>query len=719
MKSALFVSHKGQRCGVYQFGRRVFKTLQYGGKLDWTYLECDSAETLAAAMATGKPDIVLLNYHPATLAWASTTRWQELGAVVFCIFHEVHQEAADAAEPTFFDFLLCPDPTLVPRNPIIVPVPRITIDYEAQAVALPGIFTVGCFGFATPGKGFDLLCAEVNTEFDCARIRLNIPPHDSEDMAPEARTDAIVVSCRQAITKPGIDLVVTHDFMDDDALMAFLGSNTLNAFLYEEQTGRGITSCADYALASGRPLAVSRSSMFRHLHEITPSICVDDCSLKAIAARNGAELAPWRQAYIPANAGAAWEEAILAAVDRRALSLSVPGGCGFNKLLDDRARHAYAEALQNLHLHAAEMLTRKIERANVQQAFALDTALRFLPQFRSARILGIGSYEDTAVATLKALGYQIDEVDPNVNGLDLSSFYRLADTRLGSYDLILCVSVLEHVHDDAMFMRMTADLLAPDGVAVFTVDFAGGYASGMPKPLADERLYTTADIRNRLMVALPDCTLLDTPAWRDGAEDFEYDGCRYGFAGWVFRKFSGETLQRALRGSRSTPAWKSLLAAHSEETPKDGEVSHGSVQELLDLLAAHTAVGNGALASAVSSPPTAPSAVSPLELDAIYRRLIYDLRFDGGSRELRFGLKLARLIRKISWQIRPAKRRKLKIKKAEAEAAAVQHTPFAMTPALVERLDSVLITLALDRRSRREPDSRYTGFTPKPENPLG
>ena len=42
--------------------------------------------------------------------------------------------------------------------------------------------------------------------------------------------------------------------IDEDALLAFLASNTINAFLYENIDRRGISSCTDYALSSGRPV---------------------------------------------------------------------------------------------------------------------------------------------------------------------------------------------------------------------------------------------------------------------------------------------------------------------------------------------------------------------------------------------------------------------------------------------------------------------------------
>jgi SAM-dependent methyltransferase len=696
MKSGLFVSQKGQRCGVYQFGRRVFGALNRGKNISWQYLECDSADEALLALKSNKPEIIVLNYHPATMDWAATSRWKEDGAVVFSIFHEAHQNAADQAEASFFDFLLCADPTLIPRNPIIVPVPRVTIDSEIIEIAPPELFTVGSFGFATHGKAFDRLCAHVNAEFDRARIRLNLPPHDREDIVSHEYTDTVIASCRHAVTKPGIDLVITQDFLGDAALLQFLAGNTINAFLYEDQAERGISSCTDYALACDRPLAITQSTMFRHLHELNPSICIEDCSLRAIAERGGKELGPLRAAYNYDHAGAAWESAILNAMDRLSISHSVPDGRGFNKILDDSSRQAYSAALHLQEIHASEMLSRKIERANIQQAFALDTALRLLPQDGFARILAIGSFEDTAVATLKAMGYRVDEIDPNVNGVDLEMFYRSPSAEMAGYDLILCVSVLEHVTDDQPFVRMAADLLAPNGIAVFTVDFAESYVDGNKTPQADERFYTTYDIGSRLMSALPDCSLLDVPRWNQGIEDFEYEDCKYGFAGWVFRKFGEDTLRRAYRDGNGAPAWKQLLAESASELAVNASELTALRQTNIDgikeiFYQANTA--NSLRSNANSS-----------ELEIINHRLIYDFKIDGGSRELQLALKLARLMRKISWKLNPSRRRKWNKKKAAAQAGAPALQEISVMSALADYLDSALITLALHRRNSETSD---------------
>jgi SAM-dependent methyltransferase len=576
----LLVTHRGQRCGVWQFGARLHRALVAGGGIDWHYAECADLEEFETAAAS-KPDVVLVNFHHSTLPWAAKGLPSE-GAVTFAVFHEASQASVAALRDRPFDVFLCPDPTLLPNDPGALPVPRFIPSPLCDLPPPPEVFTIGSFGFGTPGKGFEKLCALVNAQFIEAHIRINIPPHDRPAMVLPAWVAEIVDACRAAVTRPGITLDITHDFFDETGVLNFLAANTLNAFLYDDAPNHGISSCTDYALAAGRPIAVTRTSMFRHLTGVNPSICVEDRPLAAIAASGTRPLQLYCSAYTEAAAGAAWNATILDALATRWAARSVPDGRGFNKLLDDRARAAYAGPLEDLRRLVPEMLGRKIERANIQQAFALDAAQRLALRFDAPRILVIGSYEDTACASLRALGYQLEEVDPQVNGRDLEAFYR-APNAGAAFDIILCVSVLEHVADDEAFVRQAAALLAPGGIAIFTVDFSERYPETGSRPAADQRLYTQRDLQTRLMGVLPDCALIDPPNWLDGAEDFEYEDCHYAFATWVFRRLPpalarhAELTERQLGGA----PWKALAARD--------RASHE--REVITLRAAHEREG--------------------------------------------------------------------------------------------------------------------------------
>jgi hypothetical protein len=91
---------------------------------------------------------------------------------------------------------------------------------------------------------------------------------------------------------------------------------------------------------------------------------------------------------------------------------------------------------------------------------------------------------------------------------------------------------------------------------VLTVDFKESWRPGQIKPIVDHRLYTTHDLRDRLINAMGECALVDPPIWSEGVEDFEYECSEYGFAGFVFRKLDAEFVRMA----NVQPVWRELLA---------------------------------------------------------------------------------------------------------------------------------------------------------------
>jgi SAM-dependent methyltransferase len=632
----LFVGHAGERCGVWQFGDRAFRAIGADPAIDWRRADCAGSDDVAAALAQHAPDAVLFNHHPTTMPWASAG--VDCGGIPrIGILHEAHQAAADRFDGGAFDFVLCADPTLVPRNPRVLPVPRIMAEPLLTAPPVPELFTVCSFGFATAGKGFDRLCRLVNEQFDEAVIRLNMPPHDIPGMVTQERLDAIIAACRAAVTKPGIALHITQDFMAEAELLEFLAGATINVFTYDNAPDRGISSCTDYALAVPRPIAVSGSEMFRHLHAVNPSIVVGERTLSQISASGDAVLQPWRDAYAPAAAGAAWNRVILSGLAAWRLARSVPDGRGFNRRLDDAARDAYAPVIARMRASVPQMMTRKIERANIQQAFGLDTAARLLALRPGSRILAVGSFEDTAVATLVQAGLRIEEVDPNVNGQDLEQFYRSARAQAGQYDLILSVSVLEHVADDFGFVRMLGELLAPGGVAVLTVDYSDAYDATQRKPAADQRLYT-ADRLEELLRQVPDCALLDPPRWRQGEDDFEYEGCRYSFAGFVFRRLPAGALPGpAAAVPRGAPFWQDLLARDQDLMRQDAARHEAAILHMERL--------RSDLAERLAEAEARIATLEPVA--ARWERLVHGLRMEDAPFALRTTLPVARQLRRV------------------------------------------------------------------------
>lgn len=606
-KTVLFVTHKPKQCGVYEFGRNVFNAISASKKYNFVNVECDSLDDLKIAIAIHQPVVIIYNYHPSVMPWLCTkiskglyrNNIADIKAIQVGIIHEITQQVADTASAyrnslitgtsqkrlnTLFDFYIAPDPTLLLKNPFVFKTGRLIPEYNDQALR-PEITTIGSFGFATPKKGFELLVKKVQEEFEEAVIRINMPAASFGD-EDGSNARKIAADCRSIITNPKINLVTSHDYLNDEQLLDFLAGNSMNVFLYEDKNGRGISSAIDNALAVKRPIAVSRCPMFRHVLNAKPSICVEDASLKTILENGFAHLKKISKDWDAANLLWEYERIIDAAIHRsenpsrqsrgivrkikwiRNKVFSLPDDSftwlrnteaanddnlaadisitytpvtllqnnRFNRILDDEARAIYEPAVKKLFELAPFTMAKKIARANVQQAFVFDTVFRFLSNYKNPKLLCVGSYEDTASMGLLKMGYSVDEIDPMINFF-LQEFYTKPSTVKNSYDIVFSTSVIEHDPDDKSFIECVEGLLAVNGVAVITCDYKDGWKPGNSKPEVDERFYTKTDLEKRLLSYLPNSILVDEPHWDCPNPDFNYLGkYQYSFASFVFKK---------------------------------------------------------------------------------------------------------------------------------------------------------------------------------------
>lgn len=604
----LFVSHKPKQCGVYEFGKNVFDTIAVSRQYHFIKAECDSLGDLKEALQKHKPAAVIYNYHPSVMPWACSKKFKGiyrnnitgLNPVQVGIIHEITQEVADTATGygnrfitgtsrkklnSLFDFYIAADPSLLLKNPLVYKTGRLIPEYHTVSPA-PAVTTIGSFGFATPKKGFEKLVEKVQNEFDEAIIRINMPAADFGDADGE-NAKRIAANCKALITKPGIRLDITFNYMGNPQLLEFLSGNSMNVFMYEDTGGRGISSAVDLAIAAKRPVAVSRCPMFRHVLTAKPSICTEDSSLEQILNNGTGPLEGLAGDWTAENL--CWEyERILNAVFRKAeqhgsgtkkgiirtvkhfvnrlftmpdktftwlrntetatedelspalysqyTPVQLSAGSGLNRILDDKARELYKPAEEKLVELAPRTMAKKIARANVQQAFVFDTVYRYLSAYRHPRLLCVGSYEDTASMGLQKMGVKVDEIDPMINYF-LQEFCTKPSVKYNYYDIIFSTSVIEHDPDDESFIRCVEKLLAPGGIAVITCDFKEGWKSGEPKPDVDARFYTKKDLAERLLNCIPACSLVDEPDWDCPAPDFNYLGkYQYTFATFVIRK---------------------------------------------------------------------------------------------------------------------------------------------------------------------------------------
>lgn len=586
-KNILFLNHKQAQCGVYEFGRNIGLALKKSSK-QFSYHECNSEAEFRAVLKQERPALIIYNYHPSTTPWVTVKLTKKIKCPQLGIIHEVTQQVADRANNNLFNFHIAHDPTLLLKNPLVFKAGRLIPPY-VNNYPPPAVPTIGSFGFGTGGKGFEKIVEQVQKEFDQAIIRFNIPYSTFLDADGE-NARRIAQQCRDVLTKPNIRLEISHDYLEQSEVLDFLAQNSVNLFLYEDQgLQRGISSAIDLALAVRRPIGVSFNTMFRHVLDTTPSVCVADSSIRQII-ENGTEglekyyrewseeMLCWEyeritddvlsrsrippiydptrvrrvlgraKRYIQRRAGRlpvqehSWisDTSFNTLKPKATKKLSytpsdIPCNWSLNNILDDKARELYRGTIKQMFDYLPDLMERKIPEANVQQAFVLDTVYKIISRIEHPKILCVGSFEDSASESLKALGFEVEEVDPMVN-YDLATFMTKPTTVKNSYDVVFSTSVIEHVEHDEQFLMDIAALLKKGGVAVLTCDYCDSYRPGDPKPVVDFRFYTQKDIKERLLVKVADCSLVGEPRWDCPNPDFHYDGFNYTFASIVLKK---------------------------------------------------------------------------------------------------------------------------------------------------------------------------------------
>jgi hypothetical protein len=282
MGRVILLNHLEQECGVHQFGEQLYAALKPSSRHQFDRLNVSSVEAVERALAT-KPDAVIVNWHPVTMGRYRPARGFGDGVPAIAILHEVTEGIAEGLQQDDFDYYVVHDPSARIKNPIIFKSGRIVPSFRPSRETVPERFTVGSFGFATPGKGFEALVARVNTECEDCIIRLHLTHSHFFDPRGEIAR-GVADRCRSIVTKPKISLEITHDFRTSEKIVEFLSENSINAFFYSTADDRGISSAIDLALAAERPIAIRKASMFRHVLDVTPSILVEDRRLESIAA---------------------------------------------------------------------------------------------------------------------------------------------------------------------------------------------------------------------------------------------------------------------------------------------------------------------------------------------------------------------------------------------------------------------------------------------------
>lgn len=303
-KSVLILNHPEHQCGVHQQGRKIADCLKDSEVFDFTYLECRGPDDYRDAVAKYDPRAIIYNWYPSTMGWARDNLLRGYPNIKHIgIFHEV-------PNPKSMEYIVLEDPTATNSTPVFTTVPgrvfktgRYLFPYEGGHTE-PDHPVIGSFGFGFGNKGYLQVVRAVIDDFaddSKVTIRLHMPFATFGDANGQSSRQQAYICAQELVGHSNIQLEVTHDFWDTQKLLRWLASNTINCFFYEHMYGRGISSCIDYALSVERPIAISRSYMFRHIYDAKPSICIEHKNLKKIIAQGLEPLLPYKLRWTREN----------------------------------------------------------------------------------------------------------------------------------------------------------------------------------------------------------------------------------------------------------------------------------------------------------------------------------------------------------------------------------------------------------------------------------
>ncbi len=295
--NVLFLNHKIIQCGVYQYGKRVFEILQKDSEINYIYKEVSNVHEYKAALEHS-PHVIIYNYHEATMRWLHSSTIQKSVPNVG-IPHESAEHLFDVVcnidpdAPESENRFSLPRPIYENIEEMIVPCESESVHQFIHEYTNTNVPIFGTFGFGFNFKGFDKIVELVNEQYDNAVIKMVIPISAFD---PNPNTNRNMRNlCIQKNKKPGVKLMITHDFFSTADILKFLNSTTMNIFLYDKLNGRGISSTIDYALSSKKPLAISDSCMFRNIY--SDNICVYKRSLDECLQASSDHCAVFLQKY--------------------------------------------------------------------------------------------------------------------------------------------------------------------------------------------------------------------------------------------------------------------------------------------------------------------------------------------------------------------------------------------------------------------------------------
>jgi hypothetical protein len=268
----LFLNPAPERCGVHQYGMRLFRIIELSKIMQVTLVNVPMAAPIDASVLDPF-DVVIYNRHPginnALMRAPYPTKAKQVA-----IFHEGTDNIpfdlwlfSDSSAPGYGRLVTIGRPL-----PYWQPLPRQFKKDHPVTIGLSGLV----------GAWATTMVQTVASQLPEAKIRLHLAASDHCDAGGEMARE-IGRQC-QAICGSQI-VEINHDFMTEKTLLGWLERNDMNCYIRTNVGSHtGISSALDMAMAVQRPIAINNNPMFRHLARVSPEICIENLSLGEILA---------------------------------------------------------------------------------------------------------------------------------------------------------------------------------------------------------------------------------------------------------------------------------------------------------------------------------------------------------------------------------------------------------------------------------------------------
>lgn len=278
----ILVNFAKENCGVHQYGLLIAEALGID------HVSVLSIEDINEKIFAIRPDVVVWNWHRATLGSFLSPLdrfpWIDLS---ICLQHEFDTSVLNSP---LFDAVVFPDPTCTFRHPRFFNCGRVLPTWlvNPETTHESCQVRIGSFGFAVGMKGFHRLVDLTRQSFESAIIRIHIPANWKVDPTGARARSLVDQLCQRA--GHGISIECSSEFLERREMLEWLKKNTVNVFPYDPVPHPGLSSSADLALASGRPIALTRCGLFRHLYHLP--ITLESFKLKEIVDTSPQYLTP-------------------------------------------------------------------------------------------------------------------------------------------------------------------------------------------------------------------------------------------------------------------------------------------------------------------------------------------------------------------------------------------------------------------------------------------